>query len=667
MTFGLTPQGFNAKRLADIKVSLEDGYVAQFGDINLDPQSVFGQLVGVDAKPLADLWENLEDVYLSQYPNSASGVALDNVVQFNGISRKPATQTSVVATCGGLEGTYIPQNSLATIPLSGAVFYADQGGSITANNADFVKVQVGTVTTQPYTIVLNNVSFVYSIPIITFSNSGAIFVTGNSIVVTINGVALPAVSYASSSNATLAAIATAISNFGTGSELVATPTNPATITIVPNSGFSAATIQITITGGASQAGSAITYQAPANANAITSRLTALLNVGTPTWLATDNIDGTLSINTLLPNNPFIAQVGLNLTIALLSSPISFLCENYGPISCPENALNTILTPIAGWNSVTNWIAGVTGTLTENDAELRIRRANSIKLLGNCTVEAIEAQLEQKVPGVTSATVFENRTLRQQSYVIVFGSAFASSDVVTVSYDNNNYNFTVTCPSSPNQATSMGLLVAAFESLPEVSSASYGGAGNQTLTVNMNISQVIFLDSVTTSVSAQTATITGGRPPKSFEAVVQGGTDDAVANQIWLSKPAGIETYGNTQVAITDSQGNTQTIFFSRPTNVYIFVQVALTLYTEETFPVNGLQQVQEAIYNYGISLGVGIDVLFQRVLAQIFRVPGIASGDMQIAATTSPTQNPSYGTSDITISDTQISVFNLDVIFVSIA
>ena len=311
---------------------------------------------------------------------------------------------------------------------------------------------------------------------------------------------------------------------------------------------------IGITGGATQASSALTYQAPADQNAITAALTALINVGTPSWLATDNMDGTLTINSDAPNTSFAAQVGVNLSIIALSSPVTFLSENYGPISCPTNALTNILTPIAGWNSVTNLIAGTTGTLTETDAELRIRRANSTKLLGNCTVDAIQAQLKQNVPGVTSATVFENRTLTQQSYTIVFASAFAASDVVTVFY-NDSYNFTVTCPGSPNQVTSMGLLVAAFETLPEVASASYGGAGNQTLTVNMLILNDLILNSVVTSVSAQTATITGGRPPKSFEAVVQRGTDDAVANQIWKSKPAGIETYGNTEIDITDSQGD----------------------------------------------------------------------------------------------------------------
>lgn len=50
MTFGLTAQGFKAKRLVDIQTDLENQLLAEFGDINLDPQSIFGQQIGVFSK-----------------------------------------------------------------------------------------------------------------------------------------------------------------------------------------------------------------------------------------------------------------------------------------------------------------------------------------------------------------------------------------------------------------------------------------------------------------------------------------------------------------------------------------------------------------------------------------------------------------------------------------
>lgn len=661
MTFGLTPFGFNAMRLADVKQFLENAFVAEYGDINLDPQSVFGQEIGVLSKSFADIWENIENTYFSQYPNSASGTSLDNVVQLNGITRLPATQTSVIATCSGTEGTFIPQNSQARIPSTNEVFYANVGGFITRTNADIVRVLVGTVTTQPYTVVISNQVFSYSLPTITFSNVGDIFVTGNSIVVTLNGVQLAAVPFNTSSNQTLADVATAIAGFaGVAS---ATPTNPDVIEIVPSAGFNIVVNSISITGGATQASNVITFRAPADENEITAALTAIINSGTPTWNAVDGMDGTLTITANDPALPFSANVGTNLSINYTASPISFLANDFGPVACPANTLTTIVTPIAGWDTITNRFAGVTGRFIETDAELRIRRQNSIRLLGLATVEAIRARLLQQVSGVTSALVFENRTLTQEPILVVFPLPFDPADTVTVVY-NTLSNFTV--PYNTSQSQTMDDIVTAFEALPEVLSASHGGTGDQTVTVEMKILNVLTVDSATTDVSAQTAAIKGGRPPKSFEAVVEGGSNEDIANKIWETKPAGIETYGNTSFTITDSQGDPQVIFFSRPTPIYIWVQVVLTLYTEETFPPDGIQLVAQAINNYGNSLGVGIDVLLQRVNAQIFDVPGIASGVMQIAATNLPTDSPSFGTADIPIEDNEISIFDLDRIAVSV-
>ena len=662
MTYGLTPEGFNAPRLANVKQFLEDDFIASFGDVNTDPQSVVGQLIGIFSKMYADQWENLEDVYFSQYPNSAAGVSLDNVVQLNGITRLPATQTSVIATVAGLEGTFIPANALASQPTTGEVFYALTGGSITRSSADIVTIQVVALATQAYTVLLNNTPFTSSNPVITFSNTGDIFVASNVINVTLNGIPLSPINFITDSNTTLAAIASAIQAFDSGTACTCVATNPDILTITPLSGKNITVNSINVTLGATQATNVVTFLAPGSNNALTAALTAIINSGTPPWTCEDNMNGTLTINANVESVPFSCNVGLNLTITAQASPITFVSQNFGPVPAPIGTLTNIITPIAGWNSITNLVAGNTGTLVETDAQLRIRRQNSIKLLGSATVEAITANLLQNVPGVTSATVFENTSLQQTPILISFPGQFQSGDIITVFYDGV-LNFTVNF--NTNQATTMIDLVAAFEALPYVESATYGGAGDQVVTVNMDISTVLIVESATTSVSVMEAAITGGRPPKSFEAVVEGGTDEEVAYQIWLTKPAGIETFGNVNsgqgITIIDSQGNEQVIFFSRPSEVTVWVQVALTLYTEETFPNNGIADVALAIFNYGVGLGVGIDVLQQRVLAQIFNVPGIASGNMTIGIT----QN-ALSTSDISIQDNQISTWDLERISVTV-
>ncbi len=96
MSFGLTTGGFVPKRLEDIKADLEAAFTEEFGVVNTTPESVIGQWIGIFSRLFAELWEQCELVYSAQYPSTAQGVALDKVVQLNGITRNPATKSSVV-------------------------------------------------------------------------------------------------------------------------------------------------------------------------------------------------------------------------------------------------------------------------------------------------------------------------------------------------------------------------------------------------------------------------------------------------------------------------------------------------------------------------------------------------------------------------------------------
>jgi uncharacterized phage protein gp47/JayE len=656
MNFGLTPLGFNAERLADIKNQLENAMIAEFGDVNIDPQSVFGQLIGVLSAQFAALWENLEDVYFSQYPNSASGTSLDNVVQYNGLVRLAAQQTSVLAVCDGNEATLIPAGSLATIPNSNNIFSNPVAGTITADNAYFVNISVISLAAQVYTVILNNQLFSFSLPIITFTGN---FVTSNSIVVTINGVASAAIPFNTNNNTTLADIATAIALFP--SVASATATNPNIISIVPNSGFNVTVNSIVITGGASQPTYAVTFAVPSTLDQISTYLTAIINSGTPSWNAIDS-SGTFTITSSTPSLPFSASVQTLLSIIDRSSPILFLSQDYAPIACPANSLTQILSPVGGWNSINNPVAGITGQYIETDAALRIRRQNSIQLSGNATVEAIRAHLLQDVPSVISALVFENVSIYQAEIDVTFSVPFIIGNTITFTFNTRILPTITYATSSADTMTQLALLIAAQ---PEVLSCVASGL---TLEINMNVFQEVIIETITLAGGASQPSyiISGGRPPKSFECVVEGGSDANIAEEIWLSKPAGIQTYGNTNYTIVDSQGNNQIIYFSRPTPIYVWVTCVLTLYAPETFPVNGLQLVANAINTYINSLGIGSSVLLQRVLAQIFTVPGIASGVMQLAATNSPNDSPSYGSSDITINETQIAITAINMILVTV-
>ncbi len=132
----LTSQGLTRTRLDERMTALQEAMRAIFGpSINLDPDTVDGQSLGVFAESISNLDQLAEDTYHSFNPQSATGVALSRLVQLNGIRRIEGTYSTVDLLCVGQEGTIIPAGSLvksstnatfqttaaATIPASGHV------------------------------------------------------------------------------------------------------------------------------------------------------------------------------------------------------------------------------------------------------------------------------------------------------------------------------------------------------------------------------------------------------------------------------------------------------------------------------------------------------------------------------------------------------------------
>lgn len=243
-------------------------------------------------------------------------------------------------------------------------------------------------------------------------------------------------------------------------------------------------------------------------------------------------------NLTLTSNPVTitiieTQVGEN------QASVDLIAVNDGETDAPVGTLTVIDTPVSGLNRVLNVNETVLGRLRETDAELRIRRENTLSIAGNATVEAIRSKL-RNISGVINAFVFENDT-----------------DV-------------------------------------EVD----------------------------------------GRPPKSYECVVDGGDEDVIADVIWRSKPAGIQTIGDETVIVIDDSGLPRTIKFSRPNNTPIYISIDLTV-DDEVFPDNGAAQAQAAIIAWGAELPIGADVVvYPALVGQLKDIPGIL--DLRVRIGTSP-------------------------------
>lgn len=158
---GLTAEGFERKRLPQIKSEIEDALKAQFGeDIDLRSESVFGQLVGVLSLPISELWEEAENVYLAFDPDQASGVSLDSLAALTGVTRIAATATTVTGVLIGDIGTTIPALSEVRTEETQDIYYLEGDVTLSATSLARAKVNVDSVQNNlDYTITIGGTPY----------------------------------------------------------------------------------------------------------------------------------------------------------------------------------------------------------------------------------------------------------------------------------------------------------------------------------------------------------------------------------------------------------------------------------------------------------------------------------------------------------------------------
>jgi len=160
----------------------------------------------------------------------------------------------------------------------------------------------------------------------------------------------------------------------------------------------------------------------------------------------------------------------------------------------------------------------------------------------------------------------------------------------------------------------------------------------------------------------------GRPPHSFEIVVSGGNENEIAQKIWDLKPAGIQTVGNTEVDITDSNGDEQKVCFSVPESKYVWFKITLTKYTDDgVYPSNGDAMIKAGIIDQGAGIGIGMDVIPDKFKGSIFysspgvSIPGIAGAVVEAAVSDDPQEEPeSFSTGRIEIAENEVALFDND-------
>lgn len=118
----------------------------------------------------------------------------------------------------------------------------------------------------------------------------------------------------------------------------------------------------------------------------------------------------------------------------------------------------------------------------------------------------------------------------------------------------------------------------------------------------------------------------GLPPRSFRAIVLGGTTANIARAIWDHTGSGIYIDGSTVITtVTDDQGYQQVVRFDRPTSKLMWVRFTVTADTElGTLPTSYQSLMAAAVAVWGALERIGHDSCPDQIRTYVMgKVPGI--------------------------------------------
>jgi uncharacterized phage protein gp47/JayE len=166
-------------------------------------------------------------------------------------------------------------------------------------------------------------------------------------------------------------------------------------------------------------------------------------------------------------------------------------------------------------------------------------------------------------------------------------------------------------------------------------------------------QVTGVTAVTVFVNNSMVTDPDGMPPKSIEALVQGGDDQDIWDSLLANVAAGIETHGTEDGTAADSQGTEIDVSFSRPEEIEIYIDIELHV-DPLVYPSDGDDQVKLAIVLFGDAQPTGKDAVAFSLGAQAFKVPGVLDVlSIDIGTSASPS-----GSTTIAISLRQLATYD---------
>lgn len=162
--YGVTDKGFNIKRLDTIMEEIHTDLSADFGfDTRLTKPSFLDTLITTFSNQISELWETAQNNYYAKYPATATGLNLDNAVQYGGIRRAANKNTAYMLHCTGDDGTYVREEAIVATNTNPEVRLksADEF-EITREAFNKVSIKVASAEVGVYSVTVNGNQFSYS-------------------------------------------------------------------------------------------------------------------------------------------------------------------------------------------------------------------------------------------------------------------------------------------------------------------------------------------------------------------------------------------------------------------------------------------------------------------------------------------------------------------------
>ena len=361
---------------------------------------------------------------------------------------------------------------------------------------------------------------------------------------------------------------------------------------------------------------------------------------------------------------------LNLTSTVI---VSATANELGSVGALAGSLTNMLATPTNVGSVTNDLDATLGEDEESDSELKIRREQQLGAAGTSTASGIVGALTL-LDEVRNATLISNdtdlivdgrpphsfeafiakdtNTVFGQEATLLYDAPLVAANFIDVTIDAVPIAGSPIAFDTSNNIT-LQIIATLLQADPLISQASISGT-DTVIIVGGSDSDVVIASVVTGGASQAGAVFT-------TQNSVNATNINAVAQSLWNSKAAGIQTVGTIQGAASDIEGDTHTLFFSEIVDVRLYLRIILV--TNPDY-VQALAEpaILEGLVAFGLNvLQPGADVINYQLVAAVSNLNIVG---IDTIAIDSSIDNITYNDSNISIDVSEFaSISSSDISF----